>query len=265
MALPARRRPPTTARSTMRLFAFLVASALAMASTTLSARQPAEVANRPSPRTVDYDWMSVATWNQKHEANVARAAQGGVDVLLLGDSITEGWNNTAMMKERFPKLQIANFGIGGDTTANLLWRIENGELGSLKPRLIVLMIGINNLARNGDKPAEVVTGIQTIVSILHSRIPACKILVLGLLPADEQPRTRLRKQIADTNKRLARNLHDGHSILVEDFGSVMLEADGTISPEIMADFMHPTTAGYKRLADAMFPRMERYVFSTVYR
>lgn len=249
----------------MRFSALLVVTALAMASTTLSARQPREVANRPSPRTVDYDWMSVATWNQKHEANVARAAQGNVDVLLLGDSITEGWNNTAIWKERFPKLQVANFGVGGDTTANLLWRLENGEIGNLRPRLIVLMIGINNLGRNGDKPAEVVTGIQSIVSMLHARIPACKILVLGLLPADEKPRTRLRKQIADTNRRLAKNLHDGHSILVEDYSSVVLEPDGTISPEIMADFLHPTPAGYKRLADAMFPRMERYVFSTVYR
>ncbi|MBE2216054.1 MAG: mucin-desulfating sulfatase [Opitutaceae bacterium] len=249
----------------MRFSALLVVTALVMASSTLSARQPREVANRPSPRTVDYEWMSVATWNQKHEANVARAAQGNVDVLLLGDSITEGWNNTEIWKEHYPKLQIANFGIGGDTTANLLWRLENGEIGNLRPRLIVLMIGINNLGRNGDKPAEVVTGIQTIVSILHSRIPACKILVLGLLPADEKPRTRLRKQIADTNRRLAENLHDGHSILVEDYSSVMLEPDGTISPEIMADFLHPTPAGYKRLADAMFPRMERYVFSTVYR
>lgn len=236
-----------------------------MVSSTLSARQPAEVANRAAPRTVDYDWMSVATWHQKHEANVARAAQGDVDVLLLGDSITEGWNNTTIWQEKFPDLRIANFGIGGDTTANLLWRLENGEIGNLKPRLIVLMIGINNLGRNKDKPAEVVTGIQSIVSMLHARIPACKILVLGLLPADEMPRTRLRKQIVDTNRRLARNLHDGHSILVEDYSSVMLEPDGRISPEIMADFLHPTPAGYKRLADAMHPRMERYVFSTVYR
>jgi lysophospholipase L1-like esterase len=249
----------------MRITSILAASLLAMVTTTVSARQPAEVANRPSPRTVDYEWMSVATWYQKHEANVARAAQGNVDVLLLGDSITEGWNNTAIWKEKFPKLQVANFGVGGDTTANLLWRLQNGELGILKPRLIVVMIGINNLGRNKDKPAEVVTGIQAIVSMLHARNPAAKILLMGLLPADQQPKTRLRKQIADVNKRLAKNLHDGHSILVEDYSSVMLEPDGTISPEIMADFLHPTPAGYKRLADAMYPRMERYVFSTVYR
>jgi len=249
----------------MRLFTLLAVTALAMASTTLSARPKPEVADRPSPRTVDYEWMSVETWNKRHEANVARAAQGGVDVLLLGDSIMEGWNNTAHWKEFYPKLQIANFAIGGDTTANLLWRLQNGEIGELKPRLIVLMIGINNLARNKDKPAEVVTGIQKIVSMLHARIPACKILVLGLLPADEQPRTRLRKQITDTNRRMARQLNDGHSIIVEDFGAVLLEPDGTISKEIMADFLHPTPAGYKRLADAMSPRMDRYVFSTVYR
>jgi len=238
----------------MRFPLLLLTSALLMASTPLVAR---EKATRAAPRSTDFEWMSVATWYEKHEAHVARANSGGADILLLGDSITEGWNNTTLWEEKFPKLKVVNFGIGGDTTANLLWRVENGEIGNLKPRLVVLLIGINNLGRNKDAPEAVMTGIQAIVSVIHARLPTTKIMILGVLPSDEQPKTRMRKKITETNKRLAKNLHDGHSVLVEDFGAAMLEPDGTISPNTMADFLHPTPAGYQRLAAVLFPRVER--------
>lgn len=238
----------------MRVLSLLVASALLMPSLTLAAREKPTV---PSPRSVDYEWMSVATWRQKHEANVARAAQGNCDILLLGDSITEGWGNTTLWQERFPALSVVNFGIGGDTTANLLWRLENGELGSLKPRIVVLMIGTNNLGRNEDDPPKVVDGVQAIISLLHSRLPGTKIFLLGVPPADQEPKTKMRKRIAETNRRMKRNLDDGHSILFHDLGPVLLEADGRISPEVMADFLHPTPAGYKRIADVIFPKIDR--------
>lgn len=238
----------------MRVLALSIATAVLMSSLTLSARERPAVA---SPRTVDYDWMSVATWRQKHEANVARAAQGDADILLLGDSITEGWGNTTLWQERFPTLKIANFGVGGDTTSNVLWRLENGEIGNLKPRVVMLLIGVNNLGRNDDDPPKVVDGIQAIVSMLHARMPAARIAILGVLPADEQPKTKMRKRIDETNRRLKRNLHDGHSVFVFDLGKSLLEEDGTIAPATMADFLHPTPAGYRRLADVLFPQVER--------
>ncbi len=238
----------------MRALVLSLASVVFMASPALSARERPAV---PSPRTVDYEWMSVATWREKHETNVARATRGDADILLLGDSITEGWANTTLWQERFPTLKVANFGIGGDTTSNLLWRLENGEMGNLKPRLIVLLIGVNNLGRNGDAPAKVVEGIQAIVSTLHSRMPAARIAIVGVLPADEQPKSKMRKRIAETNRRLARNLHDGHSIFVIDAGKSLLEQDGSISSATMADFLHPTPAGYQRLADELFPQIVR--------
>lgn len=223
---------------------------------TLSARERADL---PTPRTADYEWMSAATWRQKHEANVQRAAQGDCDILLLGDSITEGWNNNTLWHDRYPRLTIVNFGVGGDTTANLLWRIQNGELGKLKPRVVILMIGINNLGRNDDDPPMVVVGIRAIVSELQAKLPASKIVVLGLLPSGQEPKTKLRKQIKEVNRRTRRTLNDGFSIFVEDVGASMLEPDGTIAPETMADFLHPTPQGYQRLADAIFSRLDRLV------
>lgn len=238
----------------IRVLRLLLATVLLMPSLTVAARERPTV---PSPRTVDYDWMSAATWRQKHEANVARAAQGGCDILLLGDSITEGWNSTTLWQDKFPSLSVVNFGIGGDTTANLLWRLENGELGNLRPRIVVLMIGTNNLGRNEDDPPKVVNGIQAIISLLHSRLPSAKIFLLGIPPADQEPKTKMRKRIAEANRRMAQNLDDGHSILFHDLGPVLLEPDGRISPEIMADFLHPTPAGYQRMADVIFPKIDR--------
>ena len=240
----------------MRATLFALCACL-MSATLVSAAR--EKPDRPAPRTRDYDWMSVATWRQRHDANVARAAQGDCDILLLGDSITEGWNQTTLWEERYPHLKIANFGIGGDTTANLLWRLENGEIGALKPQVIVMMIGTNNLGRNEDRPAAVVNGIQAIVSVLHARLPGAKIVLLGVLPVGQEPKTRIRKQVDEMNTQLVKTLHDGHSVFVANLADAVLETDGSISASTMADFLHPTPAGYQRLAEALFPQLERMV------
>lgn len=216
-----------------------------------------ENASKPAARTQDFPWMSAATWREKHAAVVSRAAQGGADILLLGDSITEGWAATGLWEARFPDERIVHAGIGGDTTANLLWRIEDGALGVLRPRLVVLLIGVNNLGRNGDKPAAVVRGVQAITARLHARLPGAKILVVAILPADADPKSRLRRQIARTNQLLRRQVHDGHSVFVEDFGAALLEPDGTIAAATMADFLHPTPAGYERLGAALFVQAAR--------
>ena len=94
----------------------------------------------PAPRTKEYSWMKVATWNARHEQYLARAKEGKCDLLFLGDSITEGWGNNETWKKRYEPRNAVNFGIGGDTTQNVLWRITNGELEGLAPKAIVLMI-----------------------------------------------------------------------------------------------------------------------------
>ena len=94
------------------------------------AEDPAE----PAPRTKEYSWMSVATWNARHEQYLKRAKEGKCDLLFLGDSITEGWGNNETWKKRYAPRNAVNFGIGGDTTQNVLWRITNGELEGLQPK-----------------------------------------------------------------------------------------------------------------------------------
>src|SRR5436190_7359784 len=106
----------------------------------------------PAPRTKEYGWMSVKTWNDKHESFVKRAKEGKIDLLFLGDSITEGWGNNAVWQKQYGALNAANFGIGGDMTQNVLWRIQNGEIEGISPKVIVLMIGTNNFGLEGHAP-----------------------------------------------------------------------------------------------------------------
>src|SRR5688500_7825073 len=87
-----------------------------------------------------------AAWLKRHEAFVAEAKKGDVDLLLLGDSITEAWRGQkALWAERFAPLKAANFGMSGDCTQHVLWRLRNGALDGLKPKAVMLLIGTNNL------------------------------------------------------------------------------------------------------------------------
>src|SRR5947207_538308 len=131
-------------------------------------------ATKPAPRD--------ANWTKRHEGFVEIAKKGGVDFLLLGDSITDGWRGKGkgVYAEHFEPLKAANFGIGGDRTQHVLWRLQNGELDGIKPKLAVLMIGTNNLGGNSDE--EIVDGIKAIIKELHGKSPSTKLLLLGIFP-----------------------------------------------------------------------------------
>lgn len=184
----------------------------------------------------------------KHEANKAVAAAGAIDVLFMGDSITDFWRNETgnfsgkpVFDKYFSDLKIANFGIAGDTTQGVLYRLQNGEGQGFSPKAVMLMIGTNN--NRTHRPAEIAEGIGAIVLELQKDFPAAKILLLGVFPrgAANDP---LRGQIAEINSIIAR-LHDGERVFYQNIGSIFLDADGNISTDIMTDGLHPTTAGYE--------------------
>src|SRR5687767_7836906 len=113
---------------------------------------------------------SVERFHSMNDKFVARAKEGNVDVLFLGDSITEGWagNGKELWKERYAKLNAANFGISGDRTQHVLWRLENGELDGIKPKVVMLMIGTNNIGSN--PPEQIAAGVKKIVEKLREKI-----------------------------------------------------------------------------------------------
>jgi len=199
-------------------------------------------------------------WVKRHEGFVEIAKKGGVDVLFLGDSITDNWRKPeqglSVWEKRFAPLHAANFGISGDRTQHVLWRMQNGELTGIKPRVVVLMIGTNNTGFERDNLTprnttdEVVTGITAIIQGLRTQLPEAKILLLAIFPRAEKPTNAVRLQIGDINSALAR-LHDGKRVFFLNIGPRFLEADGTMSKEVMPDFLHPSTKGYEIWAEAI--------------
>jgi len=242
--------PQTPTMPAMRLLLCLFT--LAMTLVTAAAADNSPDPAIPVRRTVEYDWMSVAQWDQMQAEDVAIAEQGDCDVVFLGDSITAGWVNSPIWKNEILPLKAANFGIGGDSTQNVLWRLQHGTIGNLHPKLVVLLIGTNNLGRDQHAPAEVVRGIKAILDQVHLAWPSTKVLLYGIFPCEQPAQAPVRAKIATVNQMLLK-LDDGQRVFVRDIGALFLEKDGSISPTVMGDFLHPVEEGYRRWAEVMLP------------
>jgi lysophospholipase L1-like esterase len=199
-------------------------------------------------------------WVARHEGFVAQAKAGGIDLLFMGDSITDGWRNRGLniWNKFYAPRHAANFGIGGDQTQHVLWRMDNGELDGIHPKVVVLMIGTNNTGRNNDgsprnSNIEVIAGVTAIVNDFRTRLPDSKILLLAIFPRGnfDDPQ---RAQVALINTAIAK-LDDGKMVKFLDIGSNFLEADGTLPKSIMPDLLHPNAKGYQIWTDAMEPTL----------
>jgi len=193
-------------------------------------------------------------WVKRHEGFVEIAKKGGVDFLLMGDSITDGWRGRGkkVYSEAFDAFKPANFGIGGDRTQHVLWRLQNGELDGITPKLCMLMIGTNN----GKDPAEdVEAGVTAIVKEIQKRSPTTKILLLGIFPRGEKPNPA-REKNDKVNTVIAKMDDGGKTVKYLDIGDKFLNEDKSMSKEIMPDFLHPTEKGYQIWADAVLPTIK---------
>lgn len=202
-------------------------------------------------------------WMERHEGFVAEAKKGGIEVLFMGDSITDGWRTRGkeVWDREYAPLKAANFGIGGDRTQHVLWRLRNGEAEGYQPKLVVLMIGTNNTGFERDTttprntPAEIVEGVITVVQDLRGDFPAAKILLLAIFPRGEKDSMQ-RKQVAEVNQSIAK-LHDGTHVHYLDIGAEFLDAEGNIPKDIMPDLLHPHEKGYGIWADAIREPVKR--------
>jgi lysophospholipase L1-like esterase len=193
------------------------------------------------------------TWMKRHESFNDRVKQGNADLIFIGDSITQGWegNGKAVWEEFYGKRNAVNLGIGGDRTQHVLWRIENGEVDGIKPGVAVLMIGTNNSGSN--TADEIADGVKAIVRRLREKLPDTKVLLLAVFPRNEKP-TPVRDKLNEVNDKIA-SLSDSKSVTYLDIGKNFLNDDGTISKEIMPDFLHLSPKGYRIWADAMEPTL----------
>lgn len=197
-------------------------------------------------------------WLDRHQSFLDRAKEGGIDLLFLGDSITDGWRNVGLETwvTHFEPLGAANFGLWGDATANLLWRIENGELDGITPRVTVILIGTNDIpwevTDTGADAARRHTSaaVAQVVATVRSRLPATRILLLGIFPREEKP-CLSREVIRSVNGDLAL-LDDGKHIHFLDVGHIFLEGE-LIPASIMPDTLHLSPAAYRLWGDAILP------------
>jgi lysophospholipase L1-like esterase len=195
----------------------------------------------------------------RHEKFLSIAKGGGVDVVFLGDSITAGWEGagkgawTAM----FAPLKAANFGIGGDRTQHVLWRITEGkELEGIDPKAFVVMIGTNNVA--SDSADQIAEGVKAIVDELRKQKPKAKVLLLGVFPRASgigkedkvAPAGKLQPKIKAINERIAK-LDDGTHVKYLDIGGKFLDEEGGLTREIMPDLLHLSKKGYEIWAEAI--------------
>jgi lysophospholipase L1-like esterase len=207
----------------------------------------------PAPNTAILPGLA-PQFQTKHQANLAVARQGDAEVLFMGDSITDFWRNTEgpfagkpVLDKHFGQWKIANFGIAGDTTQGVLYRLQNGEGQGFSPRAVMLMIGTNNTARNS--AAEIAEGIGAVVLELQRDFPQAKILLLGVFPRG-RPNDPVRGTIAEINRAIAK-LHDGERVHYLDIGAQFLAADGSIPADVMSDLLHPGPKGYEIWAQAV--------------
>lgn len=206
----------------------------------------------PSPRMVpDPNWMS------RHQGFAVMAKKGNIDLLFLGDSITDAWggeghnsksNGSAIFAKEFERLKAANFGIGGDQTQHVLWRVQHGELDGIRPKAVMLMIGTNNTGANTAE--EIADGVTAIVKEIPKHAPHTKILLLGIFPRGEKPNPQ-REKIKQVNAIISKLDDGGKTVKYLDIGDKFLQPDGTISKEIMYDYLHLTPKGYQIWADAV--------------
>ena len=218
------------------------------------------LANLPNPATTPE--ARDGWWMDRHraiEANVKLAAAqdpAAVDLLFIGDSITQGWEGAGkeIWAENYSSPRTAlNFGIGGDRTQHVLWRLAESSVLNLTSKVAVVMIGTNN--SNTDSGADIADGIFAILRELRAKQPNMHILLLLIFPRGADAEDALRKVNDDANRRIA-IAADDPMIEVLDLSSVFLDADGKLPPAIMPDFLHPQAEGYRRWAAALEPKLQ---------
>ena len=202
--------------------------------------------------------VDVNDWRQRSaqiDQQLAGKDLSWVRLVFLGDSITQGWEPT-MWTLFWGGRAPLNLGLWGDLTQGLLWRLNNGQWSpSLRPQLVVLLIGTNN-AGWGSRPEDTALGVAEIIRFIQTRSPSTKVLLLGITPRGPDASAPERPVNARVNELIQR-CADNQSVVYLDPGRSMLGADGRISNQVLFDYLHPTMVGYAILGGAIDAQVRR--------
>lgn len=209
-------------------------------------------ADRAAPRTDANSQLA-------HTQLLAKAKAGGIDIYFEGDSITRRWGATdypdflANWQKNFHGWNAADFGWGADKIENILWRLENGELEGVNPKIIVLLAGTNNVGKevpDDARIAEITRGLRALVDLCRAKAPGVTLILTAIFPRNDNP--AVMPGINRINANLAQ-FADGKKIRFINLNAQLANADGKLFDGMTVDLLHPTLKGYQLWADALKP------------
>lgn len=213
--------------------------------------QPA--ANVPAPRMDENSRLA-------HQQLIEKAKKGKIDVYFVGDSITRRWGATdypeflAHWTETFHGWNAANMAWGGDSTQNILWRLHNGELEGVQPKVFVVLAGTNNLsARRGeDQAADVAQGVWAVVNACREKAPQAKVVLMGIFPRNDN--LAYLPVIKEINSRLEKQAAEsGGAVRFLNINDKLANAEGTLNEGVSPDRLHLSLPGYRIWGESLKP------------
>ncbi len=195
-------------------------------------------------------------WMNHFQGSVDRTKRGNVNLIFDGDSITDFWMGAGkeVWAKNYGRLNAVDYGISGDHTEHMLWRLDHGQVANLHPRLIAVLIGTNNTGDCTDM--QIAEGITAVVRDYQKLCPSAVILLQAVFPRAEKPTDPTREKIKRVNQIISR-LGDGNKVVYVDFGDKFLLPNGNINRDLMPDTLHPNAKGYEVWADAIRPEIEK--------
>jgi lysophospholipase L1-like esterase len=222
----------------------------------------APAADRPTPRADPNSQLA-------HAQLLEKAKQGRIDIYFEGDSITRRWGTSDEQykaflenwRQNFFGWNAADFGWGGDTTQNILWRLHNGELDNVNPKIIVLMAGTNNVGNKSPQGAEdprvadVTRGIKAVLDVCRRKAPKATIVLMGITPRNDN--MAVMPIINEINKRIA-TFADGKKVRYVNINDKLADREGRLYEGMTSrDGLHLDVKGYQAWADALKPIFTR--------
>ena len=212
-------------------------------------------------------------YERRHAEKVALVQKNRYDLLMIGDSITDNFNDPAygdIWRRFFASRNALNLGYSGARTENILWNLTHGELKGQSPKAVILLIGTNN-ADDANYPTvntavEIFEGTAAIVNLLREKLPKTHILLLRIFPRQnvylnpdgtEKGSVQQRLSTCLRAGELVKSLADGEHVIYLDVNAVFLRSDGTIDPNLMPDLLHPSPAGALEWARVMEPELSK--------
>jgi len=198
-------------------------------------------------------------WAKRHQAKLkAKTKMGEVDLLMIGDSITQSWEGSgkAVWKQYYSNRKALNIGFSGDRTEHVIWRLQHGAMDDITPKLAVVMIGTNNTGHRMDAAKDTAAGVKDILNEVTKRSPKTKVLLVGVLPRGEKPADKMRVRNEEINK-IIKTYADEKQVWYLDVADKFLDKEGVLPKSLMPDFLHPKEKGYEIWAEAMEPMIKK--------